>query len=72
MKRNADKGSILYCKCRKPYDPTKLYIFCDNCKEWFHGSCVNQTESSAIEKIDKFVCPDCEIVTGKKRYLSCY
>ncbi|KAJ8318671.1 hypothetical protein KUTeg_003762 [Tegillarca granosa] len=49
----------LYCVCRTPYDDTKFYIGCDLCSNWFHGSCVNISESKA-KTIDSYVCIDCK------------
>ena len=51
----------LYCVCQKPYD-NRFMISCDECEEWFHGSCVGVTKKQG-EKLAKaktrWVCPVC-------------
>lgn len=37
----------------------RFYIGCDLCSNWFHGECVNITESQS-KYIDTFVCDDCK------------
>merc|ERR1719376_728250 len=54
-KSAADK---LHCLCKTKYDPTKFYVGCDVCNEWFHGSCVKITESMS-KKMREFVCDEC-------------
>lgn len=46
-----------YCICRKG-DTGEWMIACDHCDEWFHGSCVNLTESMA-QLLIKYVCSRC-------------
>jgi hypothetical protein len=53
-----DQKKQRYCTCLKPYDPKQFYLQCDHCDQWYHGSCVNITESIA-EQIEKWYCPDC-------------
>ena len=36
----------LYCLCRGP-DTGELMIQCEECREWYHGSCVNVTKEQA-------------------------
>ncbi|XP_005095843.3 nucleosome-remodeling factor subunit NURF301 [Aplysia californica] len=48
----------LYCVCKTPYDDSKFYIGCDLCSNWFHGACVNISESQA-NYIDSYICEDC-------------
>jgi len=52
----AEDGT-LYCLCRKTCSG-RFMIQCDDCDEWFHGSCVNVTASEALT-LDKFLCADC-------------
>jgi len=33
-------------------------IFCEKCKNWYHGSCVGINENDG-ETIQNFVCPSC-------------
>lgn len=30
----------LYCLCRQPDDPTRDFIECTDCAQWFHPECV--------------------------------
>lgn len=47
----------LYCVCRGP-DVGELMIQCAECREWYHGSCVNVTKEQA-KLIDVYLCPEC-------------
>ena len=47
----------IYCLCRGP-DNGEFMIQCNECKEWYHGSCVSVTKEQA-EAIDVYLCPDC-------------
>ncbi|CAC5397327.1 PHF2 [Mytilus coruscus] len=38
-------------------------IRCDECREWFHGRCVNITPEEA-EQMDAYQCPGCSASTG--------
>ncbi|OAD74781.1 hypothetical protein PHYBLDRAFT_111402 [Phycomyces blakesleeanus NRRL 1555(-)] len=49
---------VLYCICQKPYDASRFMIACDECDQWFHGDCVNFTESES-ELIDSYICTPC-------------
>ncbi|XP_008316360.1 histone lysine demethylase PHF8 [Cynoglossus semilaevis] len=53
----------VYCLCRLPYDVTRFMIECDNCQDWFHGSCVGVEEDKAAE-IDLYHCPNCQVTHG--------
>ncbi|KAL0083241.1 hypothetical protein F4703DRAFT_1860769 [Phycomyces blakesleeanus] len=55
---------VLYCICQKPYDASRFMIACDECDQWFHGDCVNFTESES-ELIDSYICTPCTKETGK-------
>ena len=35
-----------------------IYRACDSCEEWFHGDCVNITESGA-KSLKRYYCPPC-------------
>ncbi|XP_076469256.1 lysine-specific demethylase phf2-like isoform X2 [Babylonia areolata] len=52
------EGPPVYCICRKPYDDAFM-IECDECKDWFHGSCVGVQEHLAAQ-IERYHCPLCE------------
>ena len=47
-----------YCICRGPNTGTFM-IQCDECREWYHGACVNVTSSDA-KNIDIYLCPECD------------
>lgn len=55
---NSDESEELYCLCRKPWNG-RFMIACDFCNEWFHGSCVNITQTEALS-IDKYKCTQCK------------
>ncbi|XP_033731289.1 protein NYNRIN-like [Pecten maximus] len=46
-----------FCLCRGP-DNGGLMIQCEECREWYHGSCVNVTKEHA-KLIDVYLCPEC-------------
>ncbi|KAF5276696.1 hypothetical protein FQA39_LY06500 [Lamprigera yunnana] len=54
---------VVYCLCGRTYDPNAFMIQCDACKDWFHGSCCNFQEYTAID-IEKFHCPRCTPMYG--------
>jgi hypothetical protein len=47
-----------YCICRRPYEG--FMIGCDECEEWYHGSCIGISESRA-DRVDKYVCVRCAL-----------
>ena len=49
-----------YCVCRGP-DTGSFMIQCNECREWYHGTCVKVTAEQA-KTIDIYECPPC---TGK-------
>ncbi|KAG0724017.1 CXXC-type zinc finger protein 1 [Chionoecetes opilio] len=53
------KDEQVYCVCRTA-DVTRFMIGCDKCEEWYHGDCINVTESEA-NKIRKFFCQKCRL-----------
>ncbi|KAJ3289555.1 PHD finger protein 3 [Borealophlyctis nickersoniae] len=53
-----EKGIKVYCFCRNP-DDGKFMIQCDDCKEWYHGACVNMTRKKA-EKMPEYICSACQ------------
>ena len=52
------KSKSEFCICRGPYD-NQFMIQCEECKEWYHGKCINMTPDEA-EDIDIYNCPDCQ------------
>ena len=47
----------LFCLCRSP-DDGEFMTQRKECKEWYHGSCVNLTPEQA-DHIDVYLRPDC-------------
>lgn len=39
--------------------PSRFYIGCDRCQNWYHGRCVGILQSEA-NHIDEYVCPQCQ------------
>ncbi|VDP77390.1 unnamed protein product, partial [Schistosoma curassoni] len=52
-------NEMLYCVCRTPYEPTRVYIACDGCDEWYHPECVGLTPEQAVNHTDTYLCPTC-------------
>ncbi|KAG8385788.1 hypothetical protein BUALT_Bualt03G0081700 [Buddleja alternifolia] len=46
---------LVYCKCEQPYNPDDLMIQCEQCRDWYHPTCVNMTINQA-KQLDHFVC----------------
>ena len=42
-----------YCICRRPYEG--FMIGCDECEDWFHGSCIGVSQAQC-NRIDKYLC----------------
>ncbi|KAF8016717.1 hypothetical protein BT93_H2058 [Corymbia citriodora subsp. variegata] len=51
-------GVAVYCKCEMPYNPDDLMVQCEECKDWFHPSCMGMAIEDA-KKLDQFLCSDC-------------
>ncbi|KAJ3271522.1 hypothetical protein HDV01_006573 [Terramyces sp. JEL0728] len=49
------KGQQLYCICRQT-DDGLFMIQCDDCKEWYHGNCVDVKEETAPENYSCTLC----------------
>ena len=47
-----------YCTCRKRWKG-RFMIQCDDCDEWYHGSCVDISPTDALD-IDRYRCQDCQ------------
>ena len=43
-----DDPDRLWCICRKPYNK-RFMISCDQCQQWYHGSCVGVTKRQGKE-----------------------
>jgi len=53
------KKDRMYCVCKTKYDPSKFYVGCDICSNWFHGSCVGITPKMS-KKMSEYVCEECK------------
>ena len=38
---------------------SRFYIGCDQCQDWFHGTCVGVSKQEADE-METYVCPTCK------------
>jgi len=52
-----DDPNRTYCICNGK-DDGRFMIYCEKCKNWFHGECVHVTAKEA-ESIEYYVCPLC-------------
>ncbi|KAF9584929.1 glucokinase, partial [Lunasporangiospora selenospora] len=55
------RSKKVYCHCQKP-DNGEVMIQCDDCRQWFHGACVDITDEIAELmglKNEKFFCDPC-------------
>ncbi|XP_041363891.1 uncharacterized protein LOC121379372 [Gigantopelta aegis] len=66
LKREDEKRQRLhesdsqFCSiCKNPIDETGLYVDCDLCSSWFHGSCVGITNMK-LQVIEAFLCNECK------------
>merc|ERR1711902_271820 len=65
------KRDRLYCVCKTRYDPTKFYVGCDICSNWFHGSCVGITAKMS-KKLSEYICDECKTAKeGEQLYCLC-
>ncbi|KAJ4458121.1 putative COMPASS component SPP1 [Paratrimastix pyriformis] len=48
----------LFCVCKKPYVEGEWMVFCEGCKDWFHGPCVGTTPEMCAE-VQDYYCPSC-------------
>ncbi|OON19678.1 PHD-finger [Opisthorchis viverrini] len=58
-KAEIDANEMLYCLCRTPYEPLRVYIACDGCDEWYHAECVGMTSEQAASHTGTYICPTC-------------
>ena len=47
-----------FCICRQGDDSVNYMIMCENCKEWFHGKCINLSKNEA-DNIKDYICLCC-------------
>ena len=56
QKRKNERIVCAQCKCGEPYLETRPMLRCDNCRDWYHGECVDylckscQTEKAPTEE----------------------
>ncbi|XP_065313453.1 CXXC-type zinc finger protein 1-like isoform X2 [Gordionus sp. m RMFG-2023] len=55
--KDKENQEEIYCICRSS-DSSRFMICCDKCNEWYHGDCINITQSEANE-IEQFYCRAC-------------
>ncbi|KAF6778229.1 hypothetical protein AHF37_02424 [Paragonimus kellicotti] len=53
------RSRAVYCVCKTPYDPARVYIACDGCDEWYHAECVGLTSQQAANHTGTYICPVC-------------
>lgn len=53
----------IYCTCEMPYNPDDLMEQCQNCKDWFHPSCLGQSIEQ-VKNLEHFYCKDCSNELG--------
>ena len=57
---DGDANEDIYCICRRPYDPSKAMVQCDDCMDWLHYSCIGIKDNGQKEVFsDDFDCPIC-------------
>lgn len=49
---------VQFCICRGP-DTGSFMIQCDECRDWFHSSCVKLNKEYS-EKLAFYLCPNCD------------
>jgi hypothetical protein len=60
---------VLFCTCKEKYDDSQAMIFCDECCEWYHDSCLGLNPKEA-QRIDRFVCSHCKTVLSNGKSIS--
>ncbi|KAF9340240.1 hypothetical protein BGZ91_002904 [Linnemannia elongata] len=53
-----DREEPIYCLCRSP--ESGMMVECDECHEWYHGTCVRVTKREASLK-SNYICPVCNL-----------
>ena len=54
--KNQPEMPLTYCYCN--YGESGVMVNCENCKGWFHDTCIGMKETE-IFNIDKFYCGEC-------------
>ncbi|KAK3844929.1 MAG: PLU-1-like protein-domain-containing protein [Linnemannia gamsii] len=55
---NLEREEPIYCLCRNP--ESGMMVECDDCHEWYHGTCVRVTKREASLK-SNYICPVCNL-----------
>ncbi|KAF8159452.1 hypothetical protein B0H34DRAFT_404517 [Crassisporium funariophilum] len=63
-KKERDVMKPVDCFCSKGDDGSPM-IYCQDCRIWYHFTCVDVTEPEA-EEISVYVCPTCTESTGRR------
>ena len=58
----SEEERAVYCSCQQPWG-NRFMIQCDACETWYHGECVNITETDA-DDIDEYICDNCLPLTN--------
>ncbi|KAG0261437.1 hypothetical protein BGZ95_004230 [Linnemannia exigua] len=53
-----EREEPIYCLCRNP--ESGMMVECDDCHEWYHGTCVRVTKREASLK-SNYICPVCNL-----------
>lgn len=60
---------VLFCTCKVKYDESQAMIFCDECCEWYHDTCVGVNPNVAM-RLDRFVCTHCKAILKSGKTIS--
>ncbi|KAF9965992.1 hypothetical protein BGZ70_003605 [Mortierella alpina] len=55
---DVDREDQIYCLCRS--SEAGMMVECDECHEWYHGTCVRLTKREASAK-SNYICPVCNL-----------
>ena len=65
--KDEDYPNRLWCVCRRPAGEDKFMICCDCCHEWYHGECVDVSQSQEHTDSD-YVSPLC-VPSSNSQYI---
>ena len=57
-------SDMLYCVCQKPWKEEEgdNMVFCENCCQWLHYSCLGIEKEKVVAAVDKFICFQCAML----------
>ncbi|CAF0999548.1 unnamed protein product [Didymodactylos carnosus] len=56
------------CVCKNNSDThEKFFVQCELCSKWLHGKCVGRKNERIAEKMDEFICADCQALTQRAK-----